>query len=249
MSDNETPTIEPIEEELVLTIDPPYIGSPYSPQVSIDETASDVTVTITDALGEHSYTIVKPAFDETTVEYDLGTGTPSVEVTASGSVGERDLHFDFKNMGGFTAQAISDAQAATASANNAATAANNAASAANAKAELADTAANNATNKASAANSAANAASAAASNADEKAGFADAAATLANSKAEAANDAAELANTKARLADAAAAAASSAATAATDAAVFFTSLLTVENGRICVKKFVGDSGDLTPVTA
>lgn len=93
-----------ISEPLTLTIEPPYIGSAFSPEVDIDETASNVTVTITDSRGEHSYTIEKPAFDETTASIDANGGTPSVVVTASGSVGERDLHFAFSNLKGETGE-------------------------------------------------------------------------------------------------------------------------------------------------
>lgn len=46
-------------EPLVLTIDPAYVGSAISPTVDITETSDDVTVTITDINGEHSYTIEK----------------------------------------------------------------------------------------------------------------------------------------------------------------------------------------------
>lgn len=50
----------PISEDiLTLEIEPPYIGSAVSPTVDIDETTDDITVTITDFRGEHSYTVEK----------------------------------------------------------------------------------------------------------------------------------------------------------------------------------------------
>lgn len=48
-----------VYEPLVLEIEPPYIGSAVSPTVDITETSDDVTVTITDSRGEHSYTVDK----------------------------------------------------------------------------------------------------------------------------------------------------------------------------------------------
>ena len=47
------------QSSLELEVNPPYVGSAFSPVVSISETADDVTVEITDAIGEHSYTIEK----------------------------------------------------------------------------------------------------------------------------------------------------------------------------------------------
>ena len=49
----------PTDEILTLEIEPPYIGSAVSPTVDIAETTDDITVTITDFRGEHSYTVEK----------------------------------------------------------------------------------------------------------------------------------------------------------------------------------------------
>lgn len=202
-----------VYEPLVLEIEPPYIGSAVSPTVDIDETADDITVTIIDSRGEHSYTVDKT--DQAIADAEAAA--------ANANQAAQDVQ-----------SAVDAASTAATRANQSADAADDAASAALAAktdTEAATTAANTATSNANAATSTANEsaanadanaalASSAASNADAKAALANTAATNADSKASAANTAAGAANTAATAATSAASAANTAAETANTAAEY-----------------------------
>lgn len=182
---------------LELEINPPYVGSAFSPEVDIEETSSTITVTITDARGDHSYSIPNP---ETAIA-DAEAATTAAN-TAAGNANS----------------AASAASTATSNANAAATAANNAATLANQKAGQASDAAAIATQAANDANGAAEVASAKATLANTAAAAATSAASAAGNAASAANSAANYADIATRDASAAADAANSAANAANAAA-------------------------------
>ena len=202
-------------EPLVLTIEPTYIGSAVSPTVDITETSDDVTVTITDFRGEHSYTVEKT--DGAIADAEAAASNANAAAATAEAKGAQAVDI------ATTAAANADAKAALA--NTAATAANTAAgnadnAASDARAATVDTqaatsAANTATSNANAATSAANTA---AQNADAKAALANTAASNADAKATLANTAASNADTKATLANNAATSATSAASDASTAA-------------------------------
>lgn len=233
-------------EPLVLTVNPPYVGSAVSPTVDITETSDDVTVTITDINGEHSYTIEKTdqaiadAEAAASAANNAASAASTAATRANTSANNADAATTAANSAAAAATAATvDTEAATAAANSAASSATSAAANANAAADRVDTAIDDAESAASAANSAAtsatNAASAAnsaasnanqkatladtaATNANTKAGLADSAATAANSAAQSASSAASTASTAASNADAKATAANTAASAANTAA-------------------------------
>ena len=233
-------------EPLVLTVNPPYVGSAVSPTVDITETSDDVTVTITDINGEHSYTIEKTdqaiadAESAASAANNAASAASTAATRANTSADNADAATTAANSAAAAATAATvDTEAATAAANSAASSATSAAANANAAADRVDTAIDDAESAASAANSAAtsatNAASAAntaasnanakatladtaATNANTKAGLADSAATAANSAAQSAGSAASTASTAASNADAKATAANTAASAANTAA-------------------------------
>jgi len=197
---------EPLELEIL----PPYIGSAVSPEVDVTETTDDITVTITDFRGEHSYTVDKTdaaiadaeaaaesarqAAQDVQSAVDAAT---SAATRADASADNADSAAGSANTAATAAnQAAGDANTAAQSANSAASTANASAANADAKAELADTAASNADAKATLANDAA-------ANADAKAALADDAATSASAAAAQASTSATAANTAAVAADAA----------------------------------------------
>lgn len=205
-------------EPLVLTIEPAYVGSAVSPTVDITETTDDVTVTITDVNGEHSYTIEKTdqavadAQAAASAANSAASAASTAATRASTSADNADSATTAANSAAASAtQAAVDTEAATTAANSAASSATTAAASANAAADRVDTAIASAESAATAANSAATSASNAAS-------AANTAATLANTKAGLADTAATNANTKAGLADTAAQSANSAASTASTAA-------------------------------
>lgn len=207
---------------LTLEIEAPYIGSAVSPTVDITETTDDVTVTITDYQGEHSYTVEKT----NSAIADAEQATQNANAAASSASAAAS--------GAYTA--TTSASRAASRATSAADDATNAAETANAAATSATTAASDATDAATAATSAA----ASADDATERANTAiaginqtgnqvfsqvmqakneaDAAATSANTAATAANEAATAATTAAEYADTATAAANLAAETANTAA-------------------------------
>lgn len=212
--------------ELEFDFIPPYVGSAYSPQVDITETADDITVTITDSRGEHSYTVDKTndaIADAEAAETNANNAASTAEAKGQQAV-------DIATTAAASAQAT--ANAAAQNANEKATLADNAASTANTAAGNADDAASDArdaiadaqaaTQAANIATSNANAATStattAAQNADAKAALANTAASNADAKAVLANTAAANADTKATLADNAATSATTAAGKASTAA-------------------------------
>ena len=184
-----------MSDEIVLTIDPPYIGSAVSPEVNITETTNDVTVTITDFRGDHSYTVEKTeqaiADAEQAATNANNAATQATETANAAAQYARDT----------ADQAAADAQET-----------------ADEAAGRADTAAASATQAASNANSAATSASEAASNANTKANLAEGATANANAATERANTAAANANSATAAAQTAAEQATTAATNATTAA-------------------------------
>ena len=226
-----------MSDELVLTIDPPYIGSAVSPEVDITETDTTYTVDITDFRGVHSYTVEKTdqaIADAETAATNANTAAANATSTANAAA---QYARDTADQAAADAQETADAAAgradtAAASANQAAQSANTAAGTANtsaqnadAKAALADSKAGLANQAATTANNAAQAAEAAKTAANTAAGQATTAAGNANTAAQTATTAASNADAKASLADTAAAnadtatqAANTATTAATNAA-------------------------------
>ena len=218
-----------MSDELVLTIDPPYIGSAVSPEVNITETTNDVTVTITDFRGEHSYSVEKTdqaIADAETAATNANTAAANATSTANAAA---QYARDTADQAAADAQETADAAAgradtAAASANQAAQSANIAAGTANtsaqnadAKAALADSKATLANQAATTANQAAQAAEAAKTAANTAAGQATTAAGNANTAAQTATTAASNADAKAQLADTAAANADTATQAANTA--------------------------------
>ena len=185
-----------VYEPLVLEIEPPYIGSAFSPTVDIDETADDITVTITDSRGEHSYTVEKT--DQAIADAEAAAANANQAASdvlsavdaASTAATRANQSADAADDAASDARAATvDTQAATLAANAAASYANEKGGAASNAANAANSAASSATSAASAANSAASTASTAATNADAKAQLADTAAANADTATQAANTA------------------------------------------------------------
>lgn len=237
-----------VYEPLVLTIEPPYIGSAFSPTVDITETSDDVTVTITDSRGEHSYTVDKT--DQAIADAEAAADNANQAAAAANTAAS--------NASTAAARAnasADDADDATAAANTAAAAATEAAeateeaiAATNAAASTASTAAANADAATAAteaaisdaedATAAANAAAASAVSTAEAAAAqavdiaqdaADAAEATASAAASNADAKAALANTSAAAAITAASSASTAATAANSAASAASTAATTAN--------------------
>ena len=208
-----------MSDELVLTIDPPYIGSAVSPEVDITETDTTYTVDITDFRGVHSYTVEKTdqaIADAETAATNANTAAANATSTANAAA---QYARDTADQAAADAQETADAaagraDAAAASANQAAQSANTAAGTANTSAQNADAKAALADSKAALANQAATTANTAAEAAEAAKTAADTAAGQATSAAENANSKAALADSKATLADAAATTATNAAQAA-----------------------------------
>lgn len=226
-----------MSDELILEIDPPYIGSAVSPTVDITETTNDVTVTITDFRGEHSYTVDKT--DQAIEDAEQAASNANTAAANATSTANQAAQYARQTADQAAADAQETADAAAGRADTAAASATSAAQAATAAAGTANTAAQNADTKAAladskatlanqaatTANQAAQAAEAAKTAANTAAGQATTAATNATTAAQAANTAATNADTKAQLADTAATnadtatqAANTATTAATNAA-------------------------------
>ena len=206
-----------MSDELVLTIDPPYIGSAVSPEVDITETDTTYTVDITDFRGVHSYTVEKTdqaIADAETAATNANTAAANATSTANQAAQYARTTAD---QAAADAQATADeaagrADTAAASATSAAQAATQAAGTANtsaqnadAKAALADSKAGLANQAATTANQASQAAEAAKTAANTAAGQATTAAGNANTAAQTATTAAGNADAKAQLADTAAA--------------------------------------------
>ena len=219
-----------MSDELVLTIDPPYIGSAVSPEVDITETDTTYTVDITDFRGVHSYTVEKT--DQAIADAEqaaTNANTAASQATATANAAAQYAR-DTADQAAADAQETADAAAgradtaaasatqATQSANTAAGTANTAASNADAKAALADSKAALANTAATTANQAAQAAEAAKTAANTAAGQATTAAGTANTAASNADAKAALADTAAANADTATQAANTATTNATNAA-------------------------------
>ena len=226
-----------MSDELVLTIDPPYIGSAVSPEVDITETDTTYTVDITDFRGVHSYTVEKTdqaiadaeqaatnantaasqatATANAAAQYARDTADQAaadVQETADEAAGRADTAAASAN------QAAQSATTAAGTANTAATNADAKAALADSKAGLADSAATSANQAAQAAETAKTAANTAASQATTAAGNANTAAQIATTAATNADTKAQLADTAATNADTATQAANTATTAATNAA-------------------------------
>ena len=226
-----------MSDELILEIDPPYIGSAVSPTVDITETTTDVTVTITDFQGDHSYTIEKT--DQAIADAEQAASNANTAAANATSTANQAAQYarTTADQAAADAQATADAaagradtaaasatsaaQAATTAASNANTAAQNAdakAALADSKAALANQAATTANQAAQAAEAAKTAANTAAGQATTAAGNANTAAGTANTAATNADAKAALADTAAANADTATANANTATTAATNAA-------------------------------
>ena len=197
--------------EFDLTVNPPYIGSAYSPTVDITETAQTITVTITDEDGAHSYSV--PNTEGAIADAQTAaTAANNAAIAANSAADVADAATTrANNAAGSAADAASAANGAATLANAKADAANEAAQAANSAASLASTKAGAANTAAENANAAAILANAKAAEAESAAGYAATATTNASNAADAAGSAAQSAND--------AAAAASAATATVDAAV------------------------------
>lgn len=234
------------DNSLELDVNPPYVGSAFSPEVDIEETTSTITVTITDARGEHSYSVpntesaiadaeaataaaTSAASVATSAASAAGTATTAANSAASAAVSAASDASDAADLAeekaGVAVQAASDANSAAEVASAKATLANTAATAANAAASAAGNAASAATSAADYADIATRDASAAADAANSAADAANAAAAAAESATEtvdaavaSANAAASYANEKGGAASNAANAANSAASSATSAA-------------------------------
>lgn len=227
----------PTDEILTLEIEPPYIGSAVSPTVDIDETTDDITVTITDFRGEHSYTVEKTDQAIANAEQAAQNANDTAQTVAQGWTSKLaeingTLAQQREQMG---SAATAESQRVTAenlrvNAENAreqeweelSTNAAAATSAANEAAGQANTAAQGAIGAANAANDATTRANNTITGITQTANqiFAQAGqATIdANAAAQSANTAATNANTKAGLADTAAQNADAATTAANNAA-------------------------------
>ena len=184
-----------MSDELILEIDPPYIGSAVSPTVDITETTNDVTVTITDFRGEHAYTVDKT--DQAIEDAEQAASNANTAAANATSTANAAAQYARQTAD----QAAADAQAT-----------------ADEAAGRADTAAASATSAAQAATTAAGTANTAAQNADTKAALADSKATLANQAATTANQAAEAAEAAKTAANTAAGQATTAAGNANTAA-------------------------------
>ena len=119
-------------EPLELEIQPPYIGSAVSPEVDVTETADEITVTITDFRGEHSYTLTKT--DQAIADAQAATRDAS---TAAANANEKataanQAATSATQTAGQATTAAQNADSAASSANGAAAQANSATSAANA---------------------------------------------------------------------------------------------------------------------
>ena len=121
-------------EPLVLTIEPAYVGSAVSPTVDITETSDDVTVTITDFRGEHSYTVEKT--DQAIADAEAAATNANAAATNADTKGQQAVDIATTAANNANAKAaLADAAASTA-----ATAAGNANDAANdARAATVDT--------------------------------------------------------------------------------------------------------------
>ena len=196
-----------MSDEIVLTIDPPYIGSAVSPEVDITETDTAYTVDITDFRGVHSYTVEKTdqaiadaeaaaaearqAASDVQGAVDAATQAAQSATTAAGTANTSAQNADAK-------AALADSKAALAQ--GAATTANQAAQAAEAAKTAANTAAGQATTAAGTANTAASNADAKAALADTAAANADTATANANTATTNATNAAQAANNAADVA-------------------------------------------------
>ena len=125
-------------EPLVLTIEPAYVGSAVSPTVDITETSDDVTVTITDFRGEHSYTVEKT--DQAIADAEAAATNANAAATNADTKGQQAVDI--------ATTAAVNAEAKAGLADTAATAANSAASTASTAATNASTAAQTATDAA-----------------------------------------------------------------------------------------------------
>ena len=227
----------PTDEILTLEIEPPYIGSAVSPTVEIAETTDDITVTITDFRGEHSYTVEKTDQAIEDAEQAAQNANDTAQNVAQGwTIKLAEINGTLaqqREQMGSAARAESERVTAENSRVNAeneraqewdelSTDATAAIDAANAAAGQATTAAQGATSATNAANDATTRANNTITGITQTANqvFAQAGqATIdANAAAQSATDAATLATTKAGLADTAAQNADTATTAANNAA-------------------------------
>ena len=227
MSDARTGVLE-------LTLGDPYIGSAYSPQVEVTDTATGHEVAITymspSGLVTERFDVADgeqgpqgPAgFSPTVTITDTPTGH-TVTITdedgphsydvPSYAQEEQERQQAWDALSGEVTDAISDAETATSAASAAASSATSAATSATTAATSATTAATSATTAATSANTAASAATSAATAANSAATAAGTAADTATTAAGDATDAASAANTAAQAAQEAAKGISSAADA------------------------------------
>lgn len=225
------------DDILTLEIEAPYIGSAVSPEVDITETTDDITVTITDYRGEHSYTVEKTDQAIEDAEQAAQNANDTAQTVAQGWANrQNEINVTMDSMRTLmtnSANAESQrviAENARVTAENAreqewnelSTNATAATSAANEAAGQANIAAQGAIGAANAANDATTRANNTITGITQTANqiFAQAVqATIdANAAAQSANTAATNANTKAELADTAAQNADTATTAANNAA-------------------------------
>lgn len=227
----------PTDEILTLEIEPPYIGSAVSPTVDIDETTDDITVTITDFRGEHSYTVEKTDQAIEDAEQAAQNANDTAQTVAQGWASK------LAEINGTLAQQREQMGSAATAESQRVTAENARVAAENAREQEWNELSTNVTTATSSANEAAGQANTAAQGAIGAANAADDATTRANNTitgitqtanqifaqagqatenanaaAQSANTAATNANTKAGLADTAAQNADTATTAANNAA-------------------------------
>lgn len=227
----------PTNEILTLEIEPPYIGSAVSPTVDIDETTDDITVTITDFRGEHSYTVEKTDQAIEDAEQAAQNANDTAQTVAQGWASK------LAEINGTLAQQREQMGSAATAESQRVTAENARVAAENAREQEWNELSTNVTTATSSANEAAGQANTAAQGAIGAANAADDATTRANNTitgitqtanqifaqagqatenanaaAQSANTAATNANTKAGLADTAAQNADTATTAANNAA-------------------------------
>lgn len=231
----------PTDEILTLEIEPPYIGSAVSPTVDIDETTDDITVTITDFRGEHSYTVEKTDQAIEDAEQAAQNANDTAQTVAQGWTNK------LAEINGTLAQQREQMGSAAAAESQRITAENARVAAENARVQEWDELNTDATAATSAANDATTRANNTITGITQTANqiFAQAGqATIdANAAAQSATDAATLATNKAGLANTAAQNADTATTAANNAA---TTATTAAEQADTAREAIQD--DLAPIT-